>query len=116
MNSRLLLFLGLLGAVAATLLAGVLRLHSDSHPTYIFPLKRVARSKHHAHPSSGSAQLRAVGLSLVTPMSFGSQTFDVLVDTGSSDTWACLHRFPLSSVRRLEASRGKVQCWTSVQL
>lgn len=40
-----------------------------------------------ANPIPGTAALRATGSSFLAPITLGGQTFNVIVDTGSSDTW-----------------------------
>ena len=72
MSCRELLPLGLLGGLVATLLFSILKPYFAGPPVYTSLLTRV--------PGADRNQL-------LTKLSFGNQSFDVLVDTGSSDTW-----------------------------
>jgi aspergillopepsin I len=72
MSCRELLPLGLLGGLVTALLFSILRTYFANPHVYTSPLTRV--------PGADRNQL-------LTKLSFGNQSFDVLVDTGSSDTW-----------------------------
>jgi len=72
MSCRELLPLGLLGGLVTALLFSILRTYFAGPRVYTSPLTRV--------PGADRNQV-------LTKLSFGNQSFDVLVDTGSSDTW-----------------------------
>lgn len=66
-------------------LAATLPIHDRGLPSYVSHLKRVPNSRLQARQSS--APLYSQAQRLLTEISFGTQSFYVSIDTGSSNTW-----------------------------